>query len=205
MMTIFALALAAATPAEEPKLDDVRAATTRYKDVKVALADGYVADPTNTCHVAADMGRPPALGGMGIHYVRPDLLGIDSAPSARVSGNGIHTDFMKPSILIYEPNAAGELELVAVENLVFEKAWRATGRTEPPMFEGVTWDHMADDPATPVDEAHGFEPHYDLHVWVHRANPTGMFEPFNPAVTCRHHKATQDLASGHGHRGHGTD
>jgi hypothetical protein len=46
---------------------------------------------------------------------------------------------------------------------------------------------MVDDPATEVDEAHGFQPHYELHAWVFRENPNGPFEPFNPNVTCEHH------------------
>jgi hypothetical protein len=41
---------------------------------------------------------------------------------------------------------------------------------------------------TDIDEAHGFEPHYELHAWVFRENPNGPFEQFNPAVTCEHHK-----------------
>lgn len=198
MMILAAAALAAAAPAPaEPTLDEVRAATARFKDVKVALAEGYVADPTNTCHVAEHMGQPKTLGGMGIHYFRPDLLGINSPPTQRVSGDAIHLDFRKPSILIYEPNAKGELELIAVENLVFEKAWKASGKTQPPTFQGVTWDHMADDPATPLDEAHGFEPHYDLHVWLFRDNPSGMFKPFNPKVTCEFAKPSNMAHGGH--------
>jgi hypothetical protein len=43
---------------------------------------------------------------------------------------------------------------------------------------------MADDPATELDEAHNFEPHYDLHVWLYRENPSGMFAQFNPKVKC---------------------
>ena len=205
MMMILAAALAAAAPAPgEPTLDQVRAATERFRDVKVALAEGYVADPTNTCHTAEHMGRPKAMGGMGIHYFRPDLLGIKGPPNPRVDGDGIHTDFRKPSILIYEPNAKGELELIAVENLVFEKAWRAAGHKAPPSFHGVPWDHMADDPATAIDEAHEFEPHYDRHVWLYRANPTGVFKPFNPAVTCAHHKPAQVAqGSAAGHSAHG--
>ena len=199
---------AAATPAAnaEPSLDEVRAATERFKDVKVALAEGYVADPENICHTAAHMGRDGALGGMGIHYFRPDLLGITAPPNPRVSGEGTHIDFRKPAILIYEPNAKGELELIAVENLVFEKAWRASGKTQPPTFQGVTFDHMVDDPATPEDEAHSFEPHYDLHVWLYRPNPAGMFKPFNPNVTCQYAKPAQmahaDHGAGHAAEGH---
>jgi hypothetical protein len=48
---------------------------------------------------------------------------------------------------------------------------------------------MADDPATKLDEGHMFEPHYDRHVWVHRANPNGVFAQFNPRVTCSDHAA----------------
>ena len=166
MLTIFSAALAAAAaPAPgEPTLDEVRAATARFHDVKVALAEGYVRDPTDMCDAADMMGRPAALGGMGIHFFRPDLLGITAPPNPRVDGNGTHTDFRKPSILIYEPRADGTLELVAVENLVFKKAWKAAGHDAPPTFHGVDYDPMFDDPATSIDEAHNFEPHYDRHV-----------------------------------------
>ena len=47
---------------------------------------------------------------------------------------------------------------------------------------------MADDPATEPDEAHGFAPQYDQHVWAFRDNPRGALEPFNPAATCTHHQ-----------------
>ena len=141
-------------------------------------------DPTNMCDAAEMMGKPAALGVMGIHFFRPDLLGITGPPNPRVSGTGTHTDFTKPSILIYEPQADGSLRLVAVENLVFRAAWHAAGNTEPPRFHGVTYDTMADDPATAVDEAHMFEPHYDRHVWLHRENPNGIFAQYNPLVTC---------------------
>ena len=203
---ILALLFASAAPAPstaEPSLEEVRAATARFKDVKVALAEGYLADPENICHTAGHMGRDAKLGGMGIHYFRPDLLGITAPPNPRIAGEGVHTDFRKPAILIYEPNAKGELELIAVENLVFEKAWRASGKTRPPTFQGQTWDHMVDDPATKEDEAHNFEPHYDLHVWLYRPNPAGMFKPFNPTVTCEHHKPAEVAHGAHGgHGGH---
>ena len=44
---------------------------------------------------------------------------------------------------------------------------------------------MADDPATEMDEAYGFEPHYELHVWTHRPNPNGLFAEWNSSVTRR--------------------
>ena len=174
----------------EPRLAEVRQATERFQDVRVALAEGYIRDPNNMCETAEMMGRPAALGAMGIHYFRPDLLGITAPPSPRVNGNGTHTEFRKPSILIYEPQADGSLELVAVENLVFADAWRAAGHMERPSFHGVPYDSMADDPTTPVDEAHMFEPHFDRHVWIYRENPNGVFTPLNPAVSCANHRVT---------------
>jgi hypothetical protein len=143
------------------------------------------------------MGRPAAQGAMGIHFFRPDLLGITAPPSPRVSGNGTHTDFRKPSILIYEPQADGSLELVAIENLVFADAWRAAGHEKRPSFHGVPYDSMADEQKTPVDEAHMFEPHFDRHVWIYRENPNGVFTSLNPAVSCTHHATWESPSSGH--------
>ena len=183
-------AAATAEPAPtpgEPTLDQIRAGVERFQDVNVALAEGYVPDPSGMCVTAAMEGLPPEAGAMGIHYLRPDLLGISGPPNPRVNGTGTYVDFANPSVLLYEPQADGSLDLVGVENLVFMEAWEAAGNTEPPTFHGVPWDRMADDPATEVDEAHGFEPHYDRHVWIHRENPRGVFSPMNPNVTCEHH------------------
>ena len=192
----FALAipLAAQAPSGEPSLEQVRAATARFQDVKVALAEGYVCDPMDVCETADMMGRPTALGAMGIHFFRPDLLGISAPPNTRVDGNGKHTDFLKPSVLIYEPQPDGSLKLVAVENLVFQKSWHAAGHARPPSYQGVAYDTMQDDPATKIDEAHMFEPHYDRHVWLYRDNPNGMYAQFNPNVSCKAHKGGNHVA-----------
>jgi hypothetical protein len=171
----------------EPTLEEVRRATERFRDVNVALAEGYVRDPANDCTVATHMGLPEEAGAMGVHYVRFDLLEI-TAEQPRVDGTGTHTDFLQPAVLLYEPQADGSMELAGVENLVFIAAWRGAGN-EPPSFQGVEWDLMADDPATELDEAHGFAPHYDRHVWLYRDNPNGIYTQFNPAVSCAHHKA----------------
>jgi hypothetical protein len=206
--TVFAAALTAAGTTRnppvpgpgEPTLAEVREATERFRDVNVAIAEGYVRDPADLCDTAAMMGQPEGLGAMGIHFFRPDLLGISEPPSPRVNGVGMHTDFRKPSILIYEPQQNGTLELVAVENLVFAAAWRAAGHTERPTFHGVPYDSMIDDPATPTDEAHMFEPHYDRHVWIYRDNPNGVFTPFNPAVSCTNHRGAKGHAATHSGR-----
>jgi hypothetical protein len=51
------------------------------------------------CETADMMGKPKTLGAMGIHYFRPDMLGITAPPNPRVDGVDTHTDFLKPAIL----------------------------------------------------------------------------------------------------------
>ncbi|MDW4550183.1 hypothetical protein R5H32_12540 [Defluviimonas sp. D31] len=183
-------ALAASLPSvafgDDYDLDALRASTEKYKDVNVALAEGFIPDPSGHCVSAAHEGLPAEWGAMGIHYLRPDLLGIMQG-TERVDGTGTHTDFNQPAILLYEPQADGSMELVGIENLVFEKAWMEAGNTEGPLLNGRPWDHMSDDPNTAADEAHGFMPHFDQHVWLFRENPSGELNPFNPNVTCDHH------------------
>lgn len=182
---ISATARTTAAPAD-PTIATIRAATARYRSLKAALADGYVRDPMNMCVTPADEGQPTWLGAMGVHFFRPDLLGIN-ATSPRVSGSGTHTDFTRPGVLIYDPQADGSMKLVAVENLVFEKAWRDAGHTTPPEYAGRQYFHMIDNPNTPADEAHGFAPHYELHIWTELRNPTGTYMEWNPDATCRYH------------------
>lgn len=185
---------AALTPAPapgEPDLAAIRLATERFLDVDVALAEGYIPDPSGMCVTAEMEGQPAELGAMGVHYFRPDLLGLTGPPNPRVNGTSTYTDFNQPAVLIYEPQADGSVELVAVENLVFQKAWAEAGSTAPPTFHSVAYKAMQDDPATPADEAHGFEPHYEHHAWIFRENPAGVFEPFNANVTCAHAAHTQ--------------
>src|SRR5687767_8502746 len=175
-------------------LDEVRAATEKYRDVEVALADGYIREPMNMCAMAAEEGLPPHLGGMGIHFFRPDLLGI-AGTAPRVSGTGVHTDFAQPAVLIYFPNETGELELGAIENLVWEGPWKAAENAGPPDFHGYQYWHRIDNPATAdVDEAHMFEPHYELHIWLYEENPAGIFAPYNPRVGCDHHDGPKTMA-----------
>ena len=60
----FAIGGASAVSASpiEPTLDQVRAATEKYQDVKAAIADGYVRDPMDECVTAASIGYPPEFG-----------------------------------------------------------------------------------------------------------------------------------------------
>ena len=175
-----------ATADEAAQIAAVREATAKYQDINVALAEGFVPAPSG-CITAAKEGFPAERGAMGIHYIHPAMLKL-TGNEPRVDGMSTHIDFLTPAILLYEPQADGSLVLVGVENLVFQKAWKDAGNSEPPVFAGRTWDSMADDPATPADEAHEFEPHYDQHIWTMRVNPNGALVPFNPNVTCEYFK-----------------
>jgi hypothetical protein len=182
------LSACGSTPSE-PTLDEVSAIAAKYRDVNVAKAEGFTTD--NKCVTAKMLGHPEAMGAMGLHYVRRDLLGLPPTPpggGGRVEGTGAHVDFRQPAMLVYEPQPDGSLELVAVENLVFKSAWHAK-TTAPPTFHGRAFPLLEDNPATPLDEAHGWEPHYEQHLWVFRENPNGAYSPFNPKVTCKHHQA----------------
>ena len=186
---ILSLAAGCESTQREPTLEEIRAVAAKYRDVNVARAEGYTTD--NKCVTAEMLGHPAAMGAMGLHYVRRDLLGLPAKPlpsgSGRVHGTGTHTDFRKPAMLVYEPQPNGSLELVAVENLVFASAWDAKSNAAP-TFHGRTWPLLKDNAATKLDEAHGWEPHYEQHFWVFRENPNGRYSPFNPLVTCNNHK-----------------
>ena len=190
LLSAVALAIASTstgTAAKNPSLAAVKAAAAKYQDVKVAIAEGFTTD--GKCTTAEMLGFPASQGAMGLHYVRKDWLGIGPPAAGRVTGTGTHTDFLKPAMLVYEPQADGSLKLVAVENLVFQSAWRDAGHKGAPTFRRVPYVLLKDDPATKIDEAHNFEPHYELHLWLFRPNPLGMFKEFNPKVTCEHNKA----------------
>lgn len=151
----------AAGPDPEREIEElvaaVRAATQPYHAEAAAVAAGYA--PASPC-VAS-----PA-GGMGIHYANNGL--VDGA-----------VDAGKPEMLLYEPSAGGGMELVGVEFMVMADAWDAANGS-PPELAGQSFDdHRAE------ADRHGLPfPHYDLHVWVWKDNPAGVFAPFNPAVSC---------------------
>jgi hypothetical protein len=163
----------------------IQALADRYADPDAALADGFMRDPTGMCVTADMVGLPASAGAMGVHYLHPARLGLipDSEP---IDGTDGEIVWNEPEVLVYEPQADGSERLVAVEYLVFQDAWHAAGNTAPPNFFGEPFVSMIDDPATEADESHGFAAHYELHIWVPRDNPTGMFAEFNPAVSCAH-------------------
>ena len=100
------------------------------------------------------VAAPP--GGMGFHWVNHSLA--DPA-----------FDPLRPEALLYAPNAHGKLKLVGVEYIVIDVGQPA------PTFAGQPFNVGG----TPVPV-----PHWSLHVWVHKSNPSGLFAPFNPDVIC---------------------
>ncbi|SFP36899.1 hypothetical protein SAMN03159463_04101 [Mesorhizobium sp. NFR06] len=77
-----------------PLADKVRAANSRFLDVKAAAAEGYAPIPCASGITG---------GAMGIHYVNGTYLKDDKV------------DIARPEAVMYEPMADGTLKLVAVE------------------------------------------------------------------------------------------
>jgi hypothetical protein len=145
------------SPTEPDPLEPLRAATEGFQQVDAALAAGYSA--------AGPCVASPA-GGMGFHYVR------QAAVDATV-------ELTDPETLLYAPGTGGALQLVGVEYLVPSAAWDASNSSPPAVLGQAFDDHR------PEAARHGLPfPHYDLHVWVWKANPAGLHAPFNPDVTC---------------------
>jgi hypothetical protein len=102
---------------------------------------------------------------MGFHYVNGDLVG-DAV-----------LDPLTPEALIYVPDAIGEPELVGVEYVVFADAWNEANEA-PPVLLGHEL-HLVEEP-----NRYELPSFYQLHGWVWRSNPSGMFETWNPTVSC---------------------
>lgn len=83
-----------------------------------------------------------------------------------------------PEALVYEPMRNGRLRLVAVEYLVTRAAWEGAGNTAPPMLFGESFELVAS------PNGYGLPPFYELHAWIWKHNPRGMFDDWNPRVNC---------------------
>jgi hypothetical protein len=96
-------------------------------------------------------------GAMGFHYGNTNLI----------DGN-LRVD--SPELLLYEPGPNGSLNLVAVEYIV---PYTAHARNlAPPVLFGHQF--------TQVD---AFQL-WGMHVWAWKPNPKGIFNPWNPTVSC---------------------
>lgn len=106
--------------------------------------------------VADGFAPTPCVPGMGSHYVK--------------AGNVGQTDPARPAALLYEDGPHGP-RLVGVEWIVKAGA----GVTRPTMF-GQQFQGPADLP--------GLGSSYTLHAWIYKTNPSGLFNPTHPGVTC---------------------
>lgn len=165
-VALTAIASAAASPSNQ--LHALKAATARFHSLEQAMRAGY------SIHGEPCVQEAP--GAMGIHAVNQALAG------------DLTVDPLRPEVLLYMPDAHGQLKLVAVEYFVvaltstgpwFGAAPPAGGFVNPaPTLFGQTFNGPmpGHNPNMPW--------HYDLHVWIWADNPAGLFAPFNPSLTC---------------------
>ena len=96
-------------------------------------------------------------GGQGFHYLNNGLVDAN-------------VELLRPELVMYEPGPNGQMNLVGVDYIV-PLALSAT----PPTLLGV--------PFAPLGPPLNV---WALHIWAWRPNPSGMFEPWNPKVSCEH-------------------
>ena len=138
--------------------------TASYHDVDTATAAGFekLIDKNGVACI-----DDPA-GGMGIHYVKGDRVGNATEVAS------------EPEVLVYEPQKNGKLKLVAVEYVVTKDAWQKAGNTKPPVLFGREFTLI------PEGNRYGLPDFYELHAWVWAKNPSGMFNDWNPKVSCQY-------------------
>jgi len=148
-----------------PELQSVRKLLDKYNDPIVAVHDGFYSSVG--CISYPNGGGEGAMqyapGAMGVHFLNMGNVGPKLDPS-------------KPQVLIYEP-VGDKLRLVAAE--WFMPAELAGGKA-PSVFGQELGGPMEGHKPLMPDGLH----HYDLHVWLWKTNPEGVFSPTNPAVKC---------------------
>jgi len=150
-----------------PALQEVRSEMARYHSLGQALNDGYVHQAGEPCVTSPPAPPPPTGGGtMGVHVINPALMGDNAV------------DSLRPEILLYVPNDSGKLKLVGVEYWKVDIDQNLDTNSDRPSLFGQAFDGpmLGHTPTMPI--------HYDLHVWVAEANPSGVFAMFNPAISC---------------------
>jgi len=142
---------------QKRQLAKVRAATARFRLPQAAIDNGYVASPTCTAL--------PGVGAMGYHYTS----------SANINDHVLN--IRRPETLVYVPTRHG-LRLGAVEYFQPDADQNVATTTDRPSLFGRPFDGPM------LGHAPGMPIHYDLHVWLYKKNPAGLFANWNPAVTC---------------------
>jgi hypothetical protein len=155
------------TPAQSDSVEDdlaqVRRVTARFLDVAAAEEAGYELGWVNGSgeRIITGCVANPDAGAMGFHYFNAELM------------DDLAVDLLEPEVLVYAPGPDGELQLNAVEWVARGANSNPAGVSEPPTVLGMPM-HIL------VPEV-GF---YITHAWVWQPNPAGMFEDWNPNVTC---------------------
>ena len=147
------------------QLAKVKAALNKYEDVNVAKAAGYA--PASPCEMTpTSAGASWWAGAMGVHFVNNALM----KPGP--------LNPMKPPILVYLPTAGGGFQLVAAEYFKPDADQNVKTDGDRPTLFGRAFDGpmLGHGPGMPI--------HYDLHVWLWKHNPSGLFAPFNPDASC---------------------
>lgn len=154
VVVLAVVAVTVASAAGQSDLARLRAATVKFKDTKAAEAAGYSLVPGLDYCF-----NNPGVGGMGLHYIK--TASLDTT-----------VEMLRPEAMVYHSAGGGKLILGAVEYIVLAEPWDAAGHTTPPTVLGQTF-HL--NPALGV---------YVLHVWIWRDNPAGIFQDWNPQITC---------------------
>ena len=145
--------------AGQGELARVRAATDAFHDIGAAEDAGY-----GPFYVCTDENS--GLGAMGQHYVRGEIVGDGEINP------------LTPEALVYQPMPDGRLRLVGVEYVVFKADWDAKHDNWPTIF-GQNLKLVT------AGNRYGLPDFYELHAWIWRPNPSGIFQDWNPSVTCR--------------------
>lgn len=143
----------------------VRDSTRRFRDVSVAMAEGYQLQ--FGCVSGSDEGA------MGVHFVNGPLV-----------ADGV-LDATRPELLVYEPMANGQMRLAAADYLVIAETWHANN-SAPPELMGQLF-HLFESP-----NRFGLPAFYTLHVWAWKDNPSGTFVNWHPNVSCDEFNAQSD-------------
>ena len=157
--SLVAPAAAESTFHPSPLISKVRAATARYRDINVAISEGFAQ--------ATPCVSGPNSGAMGVHFVLFD----------RVVNGVLSAD--QPESLIYEPMPDGAMRLVGVEFIVLVATWESMHpNSGPPALDG----HLLNLVSAP--NRYGLPAFYEMHVWAWERNPVGSFADWNTHVTC---------------------
>jgi len=168
-LTLFAIP-ATASSGGQSNLAGARAATAQFHDQAAADAAGYSA-------LVADLAGitcidSPTAGAMGVHY-----LNLNLAPELFDAEAVAEVDAATPELLVYAPGTDGQLRLVALEYLALKASWDAHHSGPPTLFDQPFNE-------TAVGNRYGLPDFYSLHAWIWDPNPTDVFAPYNPRVSC---------------------